>query len=307
MKLTTGKYARFADGCSVASMGDTAVMMTVVSKPKASSSLSFIPLVVDYREKAAAFGRIPTNYFRRERGVTEKEVLVSRLIDRSIRPLFPMGYYHETQLMSNLLSVDAVNFPDVLGINAASTTLALSDIPWNGPVAAVRLGLIDNEIIVFPTRKELQESKLNLVVTSTKQNLVVMLEGHAEDILQQDLLKAIKVGVKEGQEILKEVQQLQKLVGKPKRIAECPGNSDQINSYTDAVRTFSEIRLREVFRDYKHDKISRDNAINDVRSNTTEKLKSTFGEYFDASLCAEAFNLICKETFRNLIFEDNVR
>lgn len=155
--MSCGKYARFADGTAVASMGDTAVMVTAVSKAKASSS-SFMPLMVDYRQKYAAAGRIPTNFLRRELGKycrlnvsenninficfhlgpSEKEILSGRLIDRSVRPLFPEAFKCETQLVCNMLAVDSMNLPDVLAINAASLALSISDIPWGGPVGAVR-------------------------------------------------------------------------------------------------------------------------------------------------------------------------
>lgn len=169
------------------------MLSTVVSKAKAGPS-SFLPLTVDYRQKAAAAGRIPTNFLRRELGPTEKEILTSRLIDRSLRPLFPKNYNYETQIVCTMLAVDSVNSPETVAINAASTALALSDVPWNGPVGAVRIGQIDNEIIVNPTRKDMEKSELNLVVTAAASNLVVMLEGSANNILQQDLLKAIKLG-----------------------------------------------------------------------------------------------------------------
>lgn len=137
LKLSTGKYARFSSGCAVASIGDTSVMVTAVAKDKSSSS-SFLPLTVDYRQKSAAAGRIPTNFLRREMGASEKEILSARLIDRSLRPLFPAEYKTETQLVCNLLAVDSNNLPDVQAINAASAALCLSDIPFGGPVAAVR-------------------------------------------------------------------------------------------------------------------------------------------------------------------------
>lgn len=138
LKLSTGKYARFSSGCAVASIGDTSVMVTAVAKDKSSSSASFLPLTVDYRQKSAAAGRIPTNFLRREMGASEKEILSARLIDRSLRPLFPAEYKTETQLVCNLLAVDPNNLPDVQAINAASLALCLSDIPFGGPVGAVR-------------------------------------------------------------------------------------------------------------------------------------------------------------------------
>ncbi|PSN44270.1 Polyribonucleotide nucleotidyltransferase 1 [Blattella germanica] len=304
LTLSTGKYARFADGCAVGELGDTSVLVTTVSKTKPSSS-GFMPLIVDYRQKAAAAGRIPTNFLRRELGPSEKEILISRLIDRSLRPLFPDGYSCETQVMCNLLAVDGVNDPDVISINAASTALTLSDIPWNGPVGAVRIGLIDNEVVINPTRKELSQSTLNLVVSATRHNLVVMLEAAAENVLQQDFLKGIKAGVKECQNVIQSIQQLQKHYGKAKREFEpiLAPNPDII----DAVKTFSEMRLREIFRDHTHDKLSRDMAVAAVRTDVIEKLKHSFSESIDINAVSDSFSRVCKETFRSLIFEDNIR
>jgi polyribonucleotide nucleotidyltransferase len=299
LKLSTGKYARFSDGCAVAQLGDTAVMVTAVSKTKPTST-SFLPLVVDYRQKAAAAGRIPTNFLRRELGPSEKEVLTSRLIDRSLRPLFPAGYCYETQIMCNLLAVDGVNDPDIVSINAASAALSLSDIPWNGPIGAVRVGMFGSELLINPTRREMSESSLNLVITATRHNLVVMIEASANNVLQQDFLKAVKAGVKETHQVLHGIQQLQKYYGKAKR--ELPDISSPPETLVDAVRSLSEMRLREIFRDSTHDKLSRDNAVSAVRTDVVEKLSSE-----DVFIVQELFNKICKETFRKLIFEDNTR
>ncbi|KAJ8874348.1 hypothetical protein PR048_025194 [Dryococelus australis] len=279
-------------------------MVTTVSKMKPSPA-SFLPLVVDYRQKAAAAGRIPTNFLRRELGPTEREILTSRVIDRSLRPLFPEGYCYETQVICNLLAVDGVNDPVMASINAASAALSLSDIPWNGPVGAVRVGFINNEVVINPTRKEQSESSLNLIVTSTKHNLVVMLEASAENILQQDFLKSIKAGVKECQAIVQAIQQLQKHYGKVKRELELP--SPPSEELVQAVKSLCEMRLREIFSDHSHDKLSRDVAVQLVRTDVHEKLNKSVGEPVDSHVFSGVFNQICKETFRSMIFEDNVR
>ncbi|KAJ8962646.1 hypothetical protein NQ318_001039 [Aromia moschata] len=278
LNISTGQYARLADGCAVAALGDTAVMVTVVSKTKPSPS-NFLPLVVDYRQKSAAAGRIPTNFFRRELGPTEREILTSRLIDRSLRPLFPENFNCETQVICNMLAVDGVNNPDVISINAAAAALSLSDVPWNGPIGAVRVGLIDNEVIINPTRKELQLSELNLVISATKRNLVVMLEGNANSILQQDLLKAIKTGTKEIQNIVSELERLQKAFGKPKRLLETPPElSEEI---IEALKSLSNMRVREIFKNYTYDKLGRDYALADVRTDVLEKIRASFPRVFE--------------------------
>lgn len=303
MILSTGQYAKLADGCAVGTMGDTSVMVTVVSKTKPSTS-NFLPLVVDYRQKAAAAGRIPTNYFRRELGPSEREILTSRLIDRSLRPLFMDNYNYDTQVVCNMLAVDGINNPDVISINAASAALSLSDIPWNGPVGAVRVGMIDNEVIINPTRKELQSSSLNLVISATKRNLIVMLEGNANNILQPDLQKAIKAGTKETQHIISDIENLQKQCGKPKRVIEpAPELSEEI---IEAITILSEMRVRETFQNYALDKIARDNVLSEIRTKVLEKIKSSFPDV-DMYLASEGYNKMVKQIFRNLIFEKDIR
>lgn len=305
IRISSGKYARFADGCSVVSVGDTAVMVTAVAKPKPSGgNNSFLPLVVDYRQKAAAAGRIPTNFLRRELGPSEKEILAARLVDRSIRPMFPAEYRSDTQLVCNMLAIDSSNLPDVQAINAASAALALSDIPWNGPIGAVRVGLVDNEIIINPTRKELQLSSLDLVVTAAKQNLVVMLEGRGNVVNENELRMAIKKGTKEAQLIINGIEKLQKSFGKPKRTLEpLPQAAEEIEA---AVRTMAEMRLREIFRDFAHDKLSRDQAVTNSRTDTIDKVWSSYPNV-DPALITDCFNRFSKTVFREMIFEENRR
>uniref|UniRef100_A0AAR2KNV2 polyribonucleotide nucleotidyltransferase n=1 Tax=Pygocentrus nattereri TaxID=42514 RepID=A0AAR2KNV2_PYGNA len=289
LEISTGKLARFADGCSVVQLGETSVMVTAVSKTKPSPS-HFMPLVVDYRQKAAAAGRIPTNYLRREIGTTDLEILTSRLIDRSLRPLFPAGYFYDTQVLCNILAVDGVNDPDVLSINAASAALALSDIPWNGPVGAVRVGLVDGEFIVNPTRKEMSSSTLNLVVTGAPSSQVVMMEAAAENVLQQDFCHAVKVGVKHTQQIIHAIQQLareQKVVKRtPSKLFSAPV---EMQHACDRI--------------YLILQVSRDEAVNKIRLDTEEKMKEKFpqAEQFEV---IEAFDVVLKEVFRNLVLNE---
>ncbi|KAG6441956.1 hypothetical protein O3G_MSEX002119 [Manduca sexta] len=301
LKLSSGRYARFADGACVATFGNTSVLSTVVSKAKQSNN-SFLPLVVDYRQKAAAAGRIPTNFFRRELGPSEREILTSRLIDRSLRPLFPQNYNYDTQIVCNMLAMDGTNPPETVAINAASAALALSDVPWNGPIGAVRLGLIDNELVVNPTRKDLEKSSLNLVVTATKSNLVVMLEGSADIILQQDLLKAIKLGTKEAQHIVRGIEKLQKDHGKMKRQYETPPQLEQ--SIIDAIKSLSTMKIREILSDRTHDKISRDVAIAELRQTVLNQLRDT---EVDVNQLSDGFNTHLRTIFRDMIFETDTR
>lgn len=279
-------------------------MVTAVCERQPSTS-SFMPLVVDYRQKAAAAGRIPTNFLRRELGTSEHEILTSRVIDRSIRPLFPEGFYFSTQIMCNLLAIDGVNDPDVIAINGASAALSVSDIPWNGPVGAVRLGMIDNEIIINPTRRQIQESVLNLVITAAKQNLIIMLEGSANEILENYLRKAIKLGVKECQNIVNTITHLQKTCGKTKRQIET-NEQQQDDSLKNTVRELSETKLQDIFSNHTHDKISRDNAVKELRNSVIETLQNDSAD-LNVKLAEKVFGKIVKDVFRTLILQKDVR
>ncbi|XP_040207092.1 polyribonucleotide nucleotidyltransferase 1, mitochondrial [Rana temporaria] len=300
LEIVSGKLARFADGCAVVKLGDTSVMVTAVSKTKPSPS-QFMPLVVDYRQKAAAAGRIPTNHLRRELGSTPHEILTSRIIDRSIRPLFPAGYFYDTQVLCNLLAVDGVNEPDILAINGASAALALSDIPWNGPVGAVRIGLIDGEFIVNPTRKQMSSSLLNLIVTGGLQSQVVMLEAAAENVLQQDFCHAVKIGIKQTNQIINGIQQLTKEHGKEKRFVQKMFKPNE--EISDTARRLASEKIHAAFSDYTHDKISRDEAVNKIRLETEEVLRDKFPEA-DPFEIMESFSVVSKDVFRSKVLNE---
>lgn len=303
--LSTGKYARFSDGSAVAQLGNTSVLATATGKEK-NNVAQVAPLVVDYRQKSAAAGRIPTNFLRKEMGHTQQEILTSRLIDRSLRPLFPSGFSWDTQISCNLLAVDGVNDPDVIAINATSAALALSDIPWNGPVGAVRIGMSGDELVVNPTRRELSGSSLNLIVVAANQNLVMMLEGEANNLLQQDFQKAIKFGVKECQNVIKEINQLRSKVGKPKR--EFKSHAPFDKNVVNFITTLNESKLELIFSDYSLDKISRDEAVKALKEQTMEKIKESGINSSDVdTYCSLIFDDLKKKIFRRLVFSKNVR
>uniref|UniRef100_A0A8C1NEA3 polyribonucleotide nucleotidyltransferase n=1 Tax=Cyprinus carpio TaxID=7962 RepID=A0A8C1NEA3_CYPCA len=300
MEISTGKLARFADGCAVIRLGETSVMVTAVSKTKPAAA-QFMPLVVDYRQKAAAAGRIPTNYLRRELGTTDSEILTSRLIDRSIRPLFPAGYFYDTQVLCNILAADGVNDPDVLAINGASAALALSDIPWNGPIGAVRVGLVDGEFLINPTRSEMSGSKLNLVIAGAPSSHVVMMEAAAENVLQQDFSHAVKLGVKHTQQIIQAIQQMSREMKISKRSPArlFTATADML----DYTRQLASDKIYAVFTDFTHDKVSRDEVINKIRLEAEEHIRERFpqSESFEV---VEAFNSVSREVFRNLVLNE---
>ncbi|MFZ4595551.1 MAG: polyribonucleotide nucleotidyltransferase, partial [Verrucomicrobiaceae bacterium] len=163
LEIETGKFAKLADGAVTVRLGDTIVIVTAVSATKVKDGQDFFPLTVEYKEKASAAGRFPGGYFKREGRPTEKEILTCRMTDRPLRPLFPKGYYYDTQVVAILLSADGENDPDILAMNGASAALCVSDIPFAGPVGAVRVGRIDGQFIVNPTQTQRLDSDLDLV------------------------------------------------------------------------------------------------------------------------------------------------
>ena len=192
LTLTTGKIAKQADGAVTVQMGETIVLVAAVAATKAKEGQEFFPLTVDYREKAAAAGRFPGGYFKREGRPTEKEILTSRLIDRPIRPLFPKGWYNEVQVQSIVFSADGENDPDMLALVGASAALMVSDIPWEGPLGAVRIGRVGGQFIANPTHLQMHESDLDLVYVGNETDLV-MFEGSAKEISDADFKRRSQV------------------------------------------------------------------------------------------------------------------
>src|SRR5258707_6442315 len=174
--IESGKLAKQADGAVTVQLGDTIVLVAAVAATKAKPGQDFFPLTVDYREKAAAAGKFPGGYFKREGRPTEKEILTCRLTDRPIRPLFPKGWYNEVQVQTVLLSADGENDPDMLALLGASASLCVSDIPWEGPLGAVRVGRVKGEFVGNPTHTQMAESDLDLVYVGNETDLV-MFEG----------------------------------------------------------------------------------------------------------------------------------
>lgn len=282
-------------------MGNTSMMVTAVAKDTSTSTQNFMPLTVDFRQKYAAAGRIPTNYLRRELGVSEKEILSARLIDRSVRPLFPAHFNCETQLVCNMLALDSIYLPDVLSINAASFALAISDIPWNGPVGAVRLGLIDDKVTVNPSRLELQSSAMDLVVTGTKHKLIIMIEGKANAVPINQVLHAISVGTKACKTISSAIEEFRIKYGKQKRDVKVPEPVDA--EIVAAIQTLCEMRLNEVLQNYTHDKTSRDQAVKAIREDVVNRVWSNYPS-IEPSTITDEFNKIYKHIFRELIFNN---
>ncbi len=212
----SGKMAKLADGAVLLSYADTVVITTAVSATTMKEGQDFFPLTVDYKEKAAAVGKIPGGYFKREGRPSEKEILTSRMIDRPLRPLFPKGYFYDTQIISILLSADGENDPDLLSINGASAALSISDIPFEGPIGAVRIGRLNGEFIVNPTHREREESDLDLVYVGDGQK-VIMIEGAAHELPEVDFIKALDVARSNVSLLIEAQRELMAKVGKTKR------------------------------------------------------------------------------------------
>ncbi|MCK4577377.1 MAG: polyribonucleotide nucleotidyltransferase, partial [Candidatus Marinimicrobia bacterium] len=204
LSIETGKLAKQADGSVVVRYGDTVVLVSAVAARQAKADMGFFPLTVEYREKTYAAGRIPGGFFKREGRPTEKEVLGCRLIDRPIRPLFSEGFRNETQIIVNVLSADPDNSPDVMAVIGTSAALSISDIPWNGPIAAVRIGKVDGKLVINPSAEGLDASSMDIVVVGKKDS-IVMVEGESHQISEEELITALQY----AQEVISDIIELQ--------------------------------------------------------------------------------------------------
>src|SRR5256885_5651647 len=214
--LETGKLAKQADGAVTVQLGETIVFIAAVAASKAKAGQDFFPLTVDYREKAAAAGKFPGGYFKREGRPTEKEILTSRLIDRPIRPLFPKGMFNEVQVQSIVLSADGENDPDMLSLLGASAALMVSDIPWSGPLGALRVGRVKGQFIPNPTHAQMAESDIDLVYVGTDSE-VVMFEGSSEEISEADFMAALEFAQRSCVPLIAAQKELAARAGKAKR------------------------------------------------------------------------------------------
>jgi polyribonucleotide nucleotidyltransferase len=219
LTFETGKLAKQAHGSAVVRLHDNVVLATAVANADPREGIDFFPLTVDYREYTYAGGRIPGGFIKREGRPSEREILTSRQIDRPVRPLFPEGFKCETQVIAFVLSADTDNDPDVMGINGASCALTLSDIPFMGPIGAVRVGLVDGQFIVNPTYTEMRDSLLNIMVVGTADG-IVMIESGAKEVKEETVVDAIEFGHTEVKKICAAISELRAKVGKPKRAVE---------------------------------------------------------------------------------------
>jgi polyribonucleotide nucleotidyltransferase len=250
ISFETGKLAKQAHGSTVVRMGDNVVLATATANAEPREGIDFFPLTVDYREYTYAGGRIPGGFIKREGRPSEREILTSRQIDRPIRPLFPEGFRNETQVIAFVLSADTENDPDVCAINGASAALTISDIPFNGPVGAVRVGLIDGQFIINPTYSEMRDSLLNIMVVGTSEG-IVMIESGAKEVREETVVDAIEFGHAEIKKICAGINELREKAGKPKRQVASP-EFDQ--AYYDELKSKIGADLADRLDTQKHPK-----------------------------------------------------
>ena len=297
--IQTGKVAKQASGSVVVQYGDTVVLVSVVSSKDERES-DFLPLTVEYQEKIYAAGRIPGNYFRREIGrPSEKETLTARLIDRPIRPLFPKGYSCETQVIATVLSMDQENDPDTLAMIGASAALEISDIPFAGPIAAVRVGRIDGEYKINPVLGELENSDINIIVAGSKTG-VVMVEGGGEMATESDMLEAIFFGHQAMQDIIDIQSELKTTCGKPKReVIELL----QDESLAALVSEKAKASIREAVQ--IPEKIQRNDKIRQIKLEIVESLGEEYADRKDEIY--EILENMKKKICRSMILDEKKR
>ena len=300
--IETGKLAKQADGAVTVQLGETIVIVAAVAATKAKEGQDFFPLTVDYREKAAAAGKFPGGYFKREGRPTEKEILTCRLTDRPIRPLFPKGWYNEVQVQTILLSADGENEPDILSILGASAALMVSDIPWAGPLGAVRVGRINGQFVANPTHAEQAESDLDLVYVGNDKD-VVMFEGAAKEITEADFNAALKWAQEAIQPIIAAQKELAAKFGKKKREITLKIVPDEILNEAKALAGD-----RFVPALLTPGKLAREGACNAIKDEVGAKLVEKFGaEKVTQFVINDAFYYIQKEAVRKLILENGKR
>src|SRR3954454_7650601 len=298
--IETGKLAKLADGAVTVRCGETIIFVSAVSATKLKEGQDWFPLTVDYREKAAAVGKIPGGYFKREGRPSEKETLTSRMIDRPLRPLFPQGYFYDTQIIGILLSADGQNDPDMLAINGASAALCVSDIPFAGPIGAVRVARVNGQFIANPTHTERMESDLDLVYVGTE-NDVIMIEGAANELPEAEFIKALEFAHGHAREMIRIQKDLAAQVGKPKR--EMPLLSVNQDILEIAYQVAGE-RIESAL--YTHGKVARSKAVGDLKEEVKAAVLAKYPEADKFSI-SQAFDYVQKKAFRISVLDKQKR
>lgn len=304
ISIETGRLAKQADGAVVLRMGDTMILATVVAAKDAREGVDFLPLTVDYKEKFAADGRIPGGFFRREARPSEREILVMRIVDRALRPLFPDDYHAEVQVMMQLIAYDGVNSPDALVGFAASTAIAISDIPFNGPMSEVRVGRVDGQFVVNPTLEQMEQSDIDCIIAGTIDN-IVMLEGEMEEISEDEMVEIIKT----AHDAIKEQCQFQLDLA-----AEIPGSSpkreysheDHNEEIREKVAAFAYDKCRDIAKQGIADKHKRSELFGGVKEAYIESLSEEELEAEEAYI-GVYFKEAMKKAVRDTMLHDGVR
>ena len=295
LTIETGRMAKQASGSVLVTYGETVVLVTSTANQGIESDRGFFPLTIDYREKFYASGKIPGGFFKREARPSEKEIIGCRLTDRPLRPLFPKGFYNETQVFINVLSFDGENNGDILGTIGASASLAISDIPWDGPVASIKVGRVNGEFIINPTNTVMEESDMSIIISGTKDS-IVMVEGEAHFISEEDFLKVIQFGHEAIKDIVKLQEELVAECGKTKREVSEPevnqdlndaiaklidGKISDLNSPRqkaeryDGIREFKQTIVQELSEKFPNDESAIKNYIEDKISKDLRKMTLT--------------------------------
>ena len=296
LTIETGKVAKQANGSCVVKYGDTMVLVTACCAEEPAEGLDFFPLTVEYRERAYAAGKIPGGFIKREGKPMENEILVSRLIDRPIRPLFPDGFRNEVQVMAIVISADEKNLADVPAIIGASCALSISDIPFNGPIGAVRIGMVNDELVVNPLAEEIENGRLNMVVAGTK-DAIVMVEAGAIEVPEETLIKALQLAHEEIKKIVEIQEVLIDAVGKEKITFEPPPSTDE---YEKQIREKHLNALLMAIR--VKGKKDREKALKQLKQSILEEYPEE-----EQPLVSAAFDKVEKEEMRRMILEEGVR
>ncbi|MDI9396197.1 MAG: polyribonucleotide nucleotidyltransferase, partial [Candidatus Pacebacteria bacterium] len=300
LHIETGKLAKLADGAALVTMGETVIIVTAVSATKVKDGQDFFPLTVEYKEKAAAVGRIPGSYFRREGRPTEKEILTCRMIDRPLRPLFPKGYFYDTQVIAILLSADGQNDPDILALNGASAALMVSDIPWAGPIAAVRVARVAGKFVANPTHNENAESDLDLVYVGTEHESL-MIEGSAKELPEAEFKAALEFAQQSIQPIIKIQKELAASHGKKKRQAPLLLVKDEL---LEVAYSVAGSRIEAAI--YQPSKVDRYKAVETLKDEVKAKILEKFPTATSFEI-SQAFDYLQKKAFRTSILDKNKR
>jgi polyribonucleotide nucleotidyltransferase len=301
IKFETGRIAKQASGASFTTSGDNAVLATAVASPDPKEGIDFFPLTVEYREFTYAGGRIPGGFIKREGRPSEKEILTSRQIDRPIRPLFPETFRNETQVVAFVYSADKENDPDVLGINGASCALALSDIPFHGPVGAVRIGIVDGEFIVNPTYAERLVSTLNIMVVGTKDG-ITMIESGAREIAEERVVDAIEFAHEQIKKICAGIEEMVAKAGKTKRVV---AEVEFDEAYANEMSAKMGDRLKDALDTKKHPKFDSYAKVKEIKDELKKALPE--GDAPAAKKLSKYYELLREKIFRDQVLNERIR